>query len=307
MMKKQLGLSVVMFLLAAWSFALNTADIAGTWYDSKGMGSIQINRNGTGKVIFKHNPAITMKVSVSTNRLQYIIQQAEGNRWEFYRNAFPEKVAKQLPGRLRRMKWKLTLDRKKEVLKGLKETSFVEVDSNSQRVLNVDNSYIRPARWTKLEGQVATPQISPRGGTFNTSQKVYLSCSTPKATIYYTLDGSVPQAKVQNLHKGGFIRVSRSATLRVMASRNKWAPSQVVSETFVIEPVKKKPVPPKPKPQPDPFPEEDYYEEEEYYPPEEEYYEEEDYYPPEDNYYEEEDYYPPEDNYYEEEDYYDDY
>ena len=40
--------------------------------------------------------------------------------------------------------------------------------------------------------QVAEPKLTPDGGTFGTSTKVTLGCSTPEAEIRYTLDGSDP-------------------------------------------------------------------------------------------------------------------
>jgi hypothetical protein len=39
---------------------------------------------------------------------------------------------------------------------------------------------------------VATPVISPNGGTFRRKVKFKLSCATPGATIFYTTDGSDP-------------------------------------------------------------------------------------------------------------------
>ena len=40
--------------------------------------------------------------------------------------------------------------------------------------------------------QIATPTFNPDGGTYNGSQTVSMSCSTPNATIIYTTDGSEP-------------------------------------------------------------------------------------------------------------------
>src|SRR6185503_202530 len=80
---------------------------------------------------------------------------------------------------------------------------------------------------------VATPVVSPAGGTFTTSVTVTLTDSTPGATIHYTTDGSTPTAA--STAYSGPISVTQSATVRAMATATGMADSGVASATYVIK------------------------------------------------------------------------
>jgi hypothetical protein len=84
--------------------------------------------------------------------------------------------------------------------------------------------------------RVATPTFSLNGGDYTSTQSVSLSCTTPNATIYYTIDGSIPS----NLTSTAYtvpIEVSATTTITAIAyppASVSLAASEVVSETYTI-------------------------------------------------------------------------
>ncbi len=62
---------------------------------------------------------------------------------------------------------------------------------------------------------VAKPVISPAGGSYQEAQTVTISCATEGATIYYTLDGSVPTEA--STPYAGAITIDTDATLKAVA------------------------------------------------------------------------------------------
>ncbi len=72
--------------------------------------------------------------------------------------------------------------------------------------------------------------ISPNGGTFHNPQKVSLSCPTPAAQIYYTLDGSDPDQD-SNLYTQA-IQICSSATLKAKAYAEDMIPGIISSAEF---------------------------------------------------------------------------
>jgi hypothetical protein len=78
----------------------------------------------------------------------------------------------------------------------------------------------------------AAPVISPNGGTFTGSQNVTLSSATSSASIYYTLDGSVP-TPASTLYTDP-IAISASTTIRAIATAPLYVQSAVSSASFTF-------------------------------------------------------------------------
>src|SRR6185295_14944417 len=78
------------------------------------------------------------------------------------------------------------------------------------------DSAVASAAFTVGPPQVATPTISPNGGSFTGSVSVTLATSTGGATIRYTTDGSTPTSSLGTLYGGSFSLTS-SATVRAIA------------------------------------------------------------------------------------------
>lgn len=81
-------------------------------------------------------------------------------------------------------------------------------------------------------GTVATPAISPNGGSFSTPQTVTLTSSTSGASLYYTLDGSLPST-ASNLYSGP-LTISKSASVKVLGVKSGMSNSAVASASFTI-------------------------------------------------------------------------
>jgi Chitobiase/beta-hexosaminidase C-terminal domain/Legume lectin domain len=82
------------------------------------------------------------------------------------------------------------------------------------------------------EPTAVAPVITPNGGTFATSQSVTLSTTTASASIYYTLDGSVP-TPASTLYAGP-ITISTDTTVNSIASAPGFVQSAVASAAFTF-------------------------------------------------------------------------
>ncbi|GAB3860515.1 hypothetical protein GCM10027610_101580 [Dactylosporangium cerinum] len=81
-------------------------------------------------------------------------------------------------------------------------------------------------------GTVATPVLSPPGGTYTGAQTVSISTSTPGATIRYTQDGSTPTAS-SPVYTGP-ITVSSSKTIKAIGVAAGMANSGIGTATYTI-------------------------------------------------------------------------
>jgi len=89
--------------------------------------------------------------------------------------------------------------------------------------------------------QVTAPTSSPNGGTFASSQTVTLDCETIDATIYYTLDGTMPTAN-SLLYTEAFTLTS-TTTVRAIATKPGMADSEVLVVTFTRRSSNPRPAP----------------------------------------------------------------
>ncbi len=79
----------------------------------------------------------------------------------------------------------------------------------------------------------ATPSISPGTGTYTGTQQVTMSDTTPGATIYYTIDGTVPTTS--STAYTGAISISASSTVQAIAALG-GVSSPVASSNLTINP-----------------------------------------------------------------------
>jgi hypothetical protein len=85
---------------------------------------------------------------------------------------------------------------------------------------------------------VADPKFSRDRGFYEASFDVTITCATPGATIFYTVDGSDPAPISGRISTGsvysGPIRIARTTCLRVRAARNGWLSSNAGTQTYIF-------------------------------------------------------------------------
>ncbi len=81
--------------------------------------------------------------------------------------------------------------------------------------------------------KVATPTLSPGGGTYNTPQNVTIACSVSGATIRYTTDGSDPTTSSSTYSAP--VAITATTTLKAKAWKTAWTDSDIVSATYTMK------------------------------------------------------------------------
>lgn len=79
---------------------------------------------------------------------------------------------------------------------------------------------------------VAAPTFSKAAGSFSESFDLTLSCATEGATIYYTTDGSQPQAVIGDMYAGDPIHISSTTTVKAFAVKSGMTDSGVAEATY---------------------------------------------------------------------------
>jgi len=82
-------------------------------------------------------------------------------------------------------------------------------------------------------GRADKPRFSPAAGKFTSATQVSIQDSAPKASIFYTLDGSEPTTS--STPYTGPILISATSRLRAIARSPIYSPSKVASATYVIK------------------------------------------------------------------------
>ena len=80
--------------------------------------------------------------------------------------------------------------------------------------------------------QVATPTFSVEAGEYTEAQNVTITCSTPEATIHYTVDGTEPTA--ESPVYGEAINVDKTMTIKAIAMKEGMTNSEIASATYTI-------------------------------------------------------------------------
>lgn len=84
-----------------------------------------------------------------------------------------------------------------------------------------------------LAGYAPMPAVSRAGGYANETVSVTLSVPTA-CQVYYTTDGSEPTATDTQYTAGNIITLSKTTTLRAVALREGYLPSDVLTETYLL-------------------------------------------------------------------------
>ncbi len=81
---------------------------------------------------------------------------------------------------------------------------------------------------------VLVPVAEPKGGTYTETQSVTLTCATEGATIYYTLDGTEPDA-TKTKYESTPIEISVTTTLKAIAIKDDAKSAVLIEEYAIVE------------------------------------------------------------------------
>ena len=103
-------------------------------------------------------------------------------------------------------------------------------------VAAADGYYSDPgsAAYTLQIAPAPAPSIAPNGGSFSSAQTVTLNDTLATATIYYTLDGSLPSTSSTVYSKPFTVAQSGATTVKAIAVAPYYPNSSVASATFTI-------------------------------------------------------------------------
>ena len=111
---------------------------------------------------------------------------------------------------------------------GSTESFLAQMTTAQVRVTSIDITYGEGTTYN-----VATPVISPEGGTYTEAQTVTITCETDGSSIYYTTDGTTPTAE-STLYSEA-LTISEACTLSAIAYMGDEA-SRVATATYLFAP-----------------------------------------------------------------------
>ena len=121
-----------------------------------------------------------------------------------------------------------------------KVTVTLDGSSNSFRIASLTGGQVRVDELTVTyvvtgdSEKPMTPTFSVAAGTYYEAQSVEISCATEDAAIYYTIDGTEPDAT--SIAYTGAIAVAETTTIKAVAIKDGEA-SNVATATYVIDAV----------------------------------------------------------------------
>ena len=87
---------------------------------------------------------------------------------------------------------------------------------------------------TPVVTTTAAPEFNPESRTFFNPFDMKMTCKTPDAVIYYTMDGTVPTDSTAKKYDGGMIRIDTTTTVKAFAVAAGMDPSEVVEATYTL-------------------------------------------------------------------------
>jgi len=85
----------------------------------------------------------------------------------------------------------------------------------------------------ELYGHVADVKVAIPSSLRNSPLDLTLSCRTPGARIFFTTNGSLPSPNRDPLYSSP-LRIESSTVVRAIAARDGWAPSEVLTRSFIF-------------------------------------------------------------------------
>jgi formylglycine-generating enzyme required for sulfatase activity len=170
------------------------------------------------------NPSATVSSTYTFNVSQPTFSVAEGT----YYNSFELSMNTPTPGASIRY----TTDNSEPIETSLQYTAPVTIAASSVIKAkafkpNCVPSSCQTAGYTL---KVTAPQFNPLPGTYYTTQSVTISCPTPDADIFYTIDGSEPTTSSPAYNYP--IDISVITSLKARAFRSGWQESNIASGVY---------------------------------------------------------------------------
>lgn len=82
--------------------------------------------------------------------------------------------------------------------------------------------------------KVATPTLSPGGGSYSAAQNVTVSTTSPGVTLHYTANGAEPTTSDTTVASGSTVSIASSLTLKVRGWRSGWTTSDLTSANYLL-------------------------------------------------------------------------
>lgn len=121
---------------------------------------------------------------------------------------------------------------------GIHTTSPYDTDTTLYFKAQTYSAGGEPSGWSAVDDVIvdvaaaATPEANPAAGAVAGGTLVTLTCETEGATIYYTLDGSDPDAE-SDIYTDP-IEVTEPVTIKAFADREGSGPSAILSAAYTI-------------------------------------------------------------------------